>query len=163
MLATRGLGSEKIKFELAEDRIIELKIFDTAGQERFRSIGLTLLRITDCCILVYDITNKNTFYTCAYDFIESIKDMCKRDIKVILLGNKSDLERERQVSQEEGRNLAIKNNFLFSEISCKMNYNIVESFRKLIEITDKDIINKYKDSFPLKVSKIKRKKRKKCC
>jgi len=88
--------------------------------------------------------------------------MCKSDIKVILLGNKSDLEYKREVSQEEGRNLAIENNYLFSEISCKENYNIDESFRKLIEITDKDIANKPKDSFPLKRKYI-RKKRKKCC
>lgn len=88
--------------------------------------------------------------------------MCKSDIKVILLGNKSDLEYKREVSQEEGRNLAIENNYLFSEISCKINSNIFESFRKLIEITDKDISNKHKDFLSLKRKNFK-KKRKKCC
>ena len=146
------------------NRITELSIFDTAGQEPLRGVGLTLYRIADCCILVYDITNKKTFYTCKEYFIERIKELCKSDIKVILLGNKSDLEYQREVSQEEGRNLAIENNYLFSEISCKINSNIFESFRKLIEITitDKDISKKHKDLLSLKRKDFK-KKRKKCC
>jgi len=162
MISTIGIEKKKTNFELAGDRITELIIFDSAGQERFRSVGLTLYKIADCCILVYDITDKKTFYTCKEYFIERIKELCKSDIKVILLGNKSDLEEERQVSQEEGRNLAIENNYLFSEISCKKNSNIFESFKKLIEITDKDIANNHKDSFSLKRKDF-NKKRKKCC
>ena len=85
--------------------------------------------------------------------------MCKSEIKVILLGNKSDLEKEREVSQEEGRNLAIENNYLFSEVSCKENSNILESFEKLIDITDKTNMRKFNDSFSLRrgVTKKKRK------
>ena len=99
---------------------------------------------------------------CREYFIERIKELCKSDIKVILLGNKSDLEEEREVSQEEGRKLAIENNYLFSEISCKENSNIFESFSNLIEITYKDIKSKSKNTFSLSNKAIK-KKRKKCC
>ena len=63
---------------------------------------------------------------------------CKSDVKVILLGNKSDLEEQRTVSQEEGKNLANNNGYIFMESSCKDNYNVSDAFTALVEMTNRE-------------------------
>ena len=72
---------------------------DTSGHERFRSINESYFRMANCCLLVYDITDEKTFKECEY-YSKEIKERCKKDIKVILLGNKTDLEDKRKISCE---------------------------------------------------------------
>ena len=112
MISDCSIRSYK-NIKLADNRILSLEIIDTAGQERFRAINIVYFKKADACILVYDITCRKSFDSCKYYYIERIKEYCKSDIKVILLGNKNDLEERRQVTEEEGKELAISNNYLF--------------------------------------------------
>ena len=111
---------------------------DTAGQERFKSINTSYYRRADCCLLVYDISDKYSFDQLKDYFIETIKEKCKKNIQIILLGNKTDLEDKRQVSAEEGANLALVNNYIFLETSCLKNKNVAGAFETLIEITNRE-------------------------
>ena len=111
---------------------------DTAGQERYKSINTSYYRKADCCLLVYDISDKYSFDQLKDYFIETIKEKCKKNIQIILLGNKTDLEDKRQVSSEDGANLALVNNYIFLETSCLKNKNVADAFETLIEITNRE-------------------------
>ena len=113
---------------------------DTAGQERFKSINTSYYRKADCCLLVYDISERNTFDELKSYFIGKIKEKCKKDIQVILLGNKTDLENKRKIPSEEGGKLALENNYIFLETSCLKNTNVADAFETLIEITNREAI-----------------------
>lgn len=68
-------------------------------------------------------------------YIPKLKEKCKKDIFILLLGNKTDLEDKRKISYEEGKELALKYNFFFKEVSCLENINVFLTFQKIIEKT----------------------------
>ena len=120
----------------------------------------------DCCLLVYDVSNRKTFEECTY-YVHEIKEKCKIDVKVILLGNKTDLKRN--VSSEEGAKFASKNKYMFMETSCLKNKNVADAFQTLIETTNieakKNNANKIKRSasrIVLTTDEYKKEKKKKC-
>ena len=119
--------------------IINLRIRDTAGQERFSAINENYYKKADCCLLVYDITSKDSFNRLKEYFIPKLKENCKPNIKVVLLGNKTDKKDKRKVSEEEGINLALKYGFNFMESSCKDDYNVSDAFTALVEMTNNEI------------------------
>ena len=131
-MPTVGLPNYFLTFKLSDDSLLKLNINDTAGQERFRAINLSYYKKADCCILVYDITKRFEFNEIKDYFIVKVKKLCKKNVKVILVGNKTDLEYKREISYEEGINLAYLNNYLFIETSCLRNENISETFEKII-------------------------------
>ena len=152
--------------QLNDGTIIKLFIIDTAGQERYNSLGETYYKKADCCLLMYDITSTMSFEKVRDYYIEQIKENCKSDIKVILLGNKSDLEEQRAVSQEEGKDLANNNGYIFMESSCKDNYNVSDAFTALVEMTNTDIKKGIrKETSKKKGEKLKKSnhKNRKCC
>ena len=143
-----------------------MEILDTGGQERYNSIFQSYYKLADCCLLVYDITKKETFEKVKNYYIPNIKDKCKLGIKVILLGNKTDLEEDRKVSQDEGKNLAKDNDYIFMESSCKDNYNVSDAFTALVEMTNTDIKKGIrKETSKKKGEKLKKSnhKNRKCC
>ena len=91
---------------------LNCEIIDTCGSEKFDSINRSYYQRADCCLLVYDITNKKTFKAIKTHYIQEIKDNCKENIKVILLGNKTDLKNKRKISHKKGAKLAEKNQFI---------------------------------------------------
>lgn len=115
---------------------------DTGGQETFRSQNRLYYKKADCILLVYDITSIESFNACKNFYIKQILNICKEDIKVILLGNKTDLAKKRVVTQDMGSNLAKQNGFFFKETSCEENYNVSDSFETLIEMTNTDMAKK---------------------
>ena len=123
-----------------------MQILDTAGQEKFWSLSQTNYKKADCCLLIYDITRKKTFEDCKSYFKESIEENCKKNVKVLLLGNKTDLEEEREVAPDEGANFAEKNNYLFMETSCLKNANVADAFETLIEITNREAKKEIQDN-----------------
>ena len=123
-------------FRLSDGSLANVHIYDTAGQERFRGLTGTYYRKADCCLLVYDITNYQSFIDCKDYYIKNIKEKCKKNIKVILLGNKADLQNGRKVRPEEGASLAVNNDYMFKETSCVKNENVADAFETLIEITN---------------------------
>ena len=132
-----GFNEEVVNLQLSDGSLVNCRISDTAGQEKYRSLGKKYYNSADCCLLVYDITSKISFEEIKTFYIKEIKENCKKDIKVILLGNKTDLEgTERKVSPEEGANLALENGYIFMESSCAHNTNVADAFVTLIEKTN---------------------------
>jgi Ras-related protein Rab-11A len=113
-----------------------VELIDTAGQEQFKALTERYYKKADCCLLVYDITKANSFEECKDYYNENIKQFCKENIKVILLGNKTDLADQREVTPEEGAEFAVKNDYIFMETSCLKNENVADAFETLIEITN---------------------------
>ena len=109
------------------DRNVRIQIWDTAGEEAFRSITRSYYKSSTCAFIVYDITEKKTFYDVT-SWLQDCRDMCYKNILIYLIGNKNDLEDKRQVSQEEGQKFAEENNLVFFETSALNGNNIEEIF-----------------------------------
>ena len=117
----------------------KFKIYDTAGQERYRSISKSTIKITDGFLLVFSVGNRESFNLINYWF-DSIKEVVDIRKKVIfLVGNKIDLT-EREVSNEEAMNFSKMKNVKYFETSAKTNCGIKEVFQQLY----KDIFDLYK-------------------
>ena len=137
--AITTIGTDKfIKVEKINDIEIKLNIWDTAGQERFRSLSPLFLKGSHIVIMVYDITNKDSFDELETFWKEKIKDNTS-NIILGLAANKSDLYEREVVTIEEGKEFAKNNDAIFFETTAK-NY---ESTRQLfIELVTK-YIEKY--------------------
>ena len=107
--------------------VIKCQLWDTAGQIRFRSIINAYLRGSSIVILCFDITQKSAFISLE-GHMKTIKELVKNNHFIILLGTKSDLNNERQVSLEEINEYAKKNNLSYFECSSKTGNNIHEAF-----------------------------------
>lgn len=115
------------------NREIKLVIYDTSGQEKFRTIVSNYYKNTDGVILVYDISNKKSFSKIQY-WVDEIRNNSNNDNNTyVLFGNKNDLENERQVTYEEGKEYADKNKLEFMEGSAKSGKNIKELFILLVQ------------------------------
>ena len=111
---------------------------DTVGQEKYNALNENFYKQANCCLLVYDITNKESFNKIKNYYVNKIKENCKSIVKVVLLGNKTDLNDKREVSDKDGHDLALQNNYIFMESSCKNNYNVSDAFTALVEMTNLD-------------------------
>ncbi|CAD8138977.1 unnamed protein product [Paramecium octaurelia] len=123
---------------------IKLQIWDTAGQENFRSIIRSYYRSAIGALLVYDITNKNSFHN-LQRWMEEIKNNGNANMVIVLCGNKIDLESERAVTYEEGWQYAQSQSLIFLEISAKQGINVQSAFyqstqRILQDIEDSKIM-----------------------
>ena len=116
-----------------KNRTVRLQIWDTAGQEAFRSITRTYYKSSTCAFIVYDITDKKSFDN-IITWLGEVKDMCYKDILICLIGNKCDLEGKRVISYDDGKRLAEENNLLFFETSAKNGINIQECFNESTSI-----------------------------
>lgn len=96
--------------------------------------------------MVYDITSKESFDWCKNYYCKKIKELCKNNIKVILVGNKKDMEIKRQVDFDEGSIFALENNYLFMEVSCLKYENVYEVFQTIVEET---LLNKKKNKLKM--------------
>ena len=112
--------------------LLLIRFNDNFGQCHFRSINEGLYQGAKGVILIYDITDKDSFNECIKYYNESINRLCIKNIKKLLIGNKYDLEKERVITTKQGLEFASQNNFKFKEISCKQNKNIFEVFEELI-------------------------------
>lgn len=108
----------KIKELKLHGKDIKLHLWDTAGQEKFRSIISSFYKGNDCVIFCYDTTNKESFDNIEHWLYECDKFNSDRKIVKILIGNKIDNSEERKVSYEEGLKIANENNMEFFEISA---------------------------------------------
>uniref|UniRef100_A0A453L2A4 Uncharacterized protein n=1 Tax=Aegilops tauschii subsp. strangulata TaxID=200361 RepID=A0A453L2A4_AEGTS len=108
---------------------IKLQIWDTAGQEAFRSITKSYYRSAAAALLVYDITRRETFNHVA-SWLEEMREQAdgNNNITIMLVGNKSDLAQRRAVSTEEGEQFAKENGLAFMETSARTRHNVEEAF-----------------------------------
>lgn len=123
----------KVKTIYRKDKRVKLQIWDTAGQERYRTITTAYYRGAMGFLLMYDITNQDSF--CAVqDWATQIKTYSWDNAQVVLVGNKLDLEDDRQVPAEDAERLASELGFLFFEASAKDNINVKQVFDSLVDV-----------------------------
>ena len=96
----------RVKIIEINGKTVKIQIWDTAGYEDFQEIRKTFYKGEIVALLVYDITQKKTFEKVKNYYINEIKNNCKDDVIVLLLANKTDLEKNREVTSEEGIKLA---------------------------------------------------------
>ncbi|XP_074863695.1 ras-related protein Rab-41 isoform X6 [Carettochelys insculpta] len=106
-----------------EDRTIRLQLWDTAGQERFRSLIPSYIHDSAAAVVVFDITNLNSFQQTS-KWIDDVRTERGSDVIIMLVGNKTDLADKRQVSIEEGERKAQELNVMYIETSAKSGYNM---------------------------------------
>ena len=164
-------GSYSEKFVTIDNKDIQLNLWDTAGQEKFRAIGKHFYKDAYIIIMVYDISKKDTF--------EEIKEIWYPDVKqngekygvLAVVGNKSDLYEEEEVSENEAKEFAKEIGAFFMLVSAKTGNNVNQLFEALLrqylgkEFTKKvEEMKKNKgDTKQLKMDKTKDKKKKGCC
>ena len=167
--ATVGVEFFTMNIKL-DNKVIKLQIWDTCGQEIYRSLISNFYRNSSLAIIVYSITDASSFESID-TWLKELKSNSSPDIKVFLIGNKIDLEKQRVISTEQGKNLQGDYNLdLFIESSAKDGKNTEYIFVQAAKLLFNDY-NKYKIGNPLigrtKNNKIKKedanKEKKKCC
>jgi len=128
--ATVGIDM-RIRTVEIEGRKVKVKIWDTAGQEQFRVITRNYYRGAQGVVLVYDITNRPSFQHVT-KWIRDVKEYADEGVNVVLVGNKCDLETDRQVSKAEGREIAEKNQLAFFETSALSGIYVEDAFGELV-------------------------------
>lgn len=108
---------------------VKLQIWDTAGQERFRSVTRSYYRGAAGALLVYDITNRETFNALS-NWLSDARTLASPNIIILLVGNKKDLDAERDVTFLEASRFAQENELMFLETSAKTGENVEEAFLK---------------------------------
>ena len=126
------------------NKIFRIQIWDTAGQENFRSITRAYYKNSVCALVVYDISSRDTFDHVS-TWIEDCKNQSPKTIFMVLVGNKCDLNDKRQVTFEEGKELAERNEMLFFETSAKDGINVDEIFLNSANEISKKIEQGYYD------------------
>lgn len=116
------------------DYSIKFEIWDTAGQERYNSLIPMYYRGAQVALIVYDITSIDSFET-AKRWVEELKFEKPNTFIKVLIGNKTDLERERKIPTEEAREYSVKHNLHFLETSAKDDVNV----SRIFEIVAKNV------------------------
>ena len=126
-----------------EEKFVKLQILDTHGEERFRNIISSYYRGASSILFLYNITDRDSFQNLNSWLIEIEKNSSKNICK-ILVGTHCDLENERKVIYQEGKEFATNNGMKFIEVSAKNNINVNEAFDILLEDIWNNISNKKK-------------------
>jgi small GTP-binding protein len=135
-LSTIGLDYRLKSMTLKNKKNIKLQIWDTAGQDRFRAITKNYYKGANGIILIYDVTNLQTFEN-VKNWITQIREEANKNVVIFLAGNKADLpEESRAVQKEDGQKMAEEYNIPFQETSAKEGINVNETFQELVEKID---------------------------
>ncbi|XP_007058865.2 ras-related protein Rab-10 isoform X1 [Chelonia mydas] len=135
-IATVGIDF-KVKTITFNDTTVKLQIWDTAGQEQFHTISTSYFRGAHGFVLVYDITNSDSFQGIT-SWMKDIREKADDEVDIVLLGNKCDKETERVIPKHSGEKLAWEYGVPFFETSATDNINIEDAFSVLV----KEIMNK---------------------
>ena len=139
-------GAFAMKYLRCDNKILKLEIWDTAGQEKYRSLIRIFCEDAKAVILVYDITSKNSFEEIKNYWIKEVKELCNKNVILAIVGNNSDLFEREQVNEEEARKLAedlgaifVTNTFRSPE---SINYLFLEIAKKYTECSEVAFIEK---------------------
>ncbi|XP_057896000.1 ras-related protein Rab-44 [Melospiza georgiana] len=158
LTATVGLDYQ-IKNLVVDNKRFALRLWDSAGQERYRSMTKQFFRKADGVVLMYDITSEYSFSDVRY-WLSCIQEGAEDGVAVLLLGNKTDCAAQRQVPTKEGESLAKEHQLMFYECSAASGHNVFESmvsFTRLLKDREDELKNKTEE-----VPKAPQKK-KSCC
>ena len=127
--STEGITDHSIDLTYVEfnNRTLRMELWDTAGQEKYRSLTSIIYKDADAAILVYDITNNESFTALKQYWLNEVKENCPSDIVIAVAGNKSDLIG--QVDEEEVTRFVEENEIVFRKTSAVDNSGIKELFR----------------------------------
>ena len=169
------VGFEFLTFNMkVNDKVVKLQIWDTCGQEIYKSLISNFYRNSSLAVLVYAIDNKESF-NLVENWLNDLKSQANEDVRIFLVGNKSDLEEDRKVSKEEGEKYKLDQHLdLFMETSAKTGQNARNVLVEAAKILYNDYLkfdenNANKPDTPGKkqgvelISKTKKKEGKKCC
>ena len=162
-LSTIGLDYRLKTITLKNNKNIKLQIWDTAGQDRFRAITKNYYKSANGVLLIYDISNLQT-YENVKNWISQIREEANPNVIIYLVGNKIDLPKEKRVVNiEDGVKIAEEFEIKFKEASAKSGTNVNEIFEELVEQIDEKFSKleapKKKKGNQLYTGK----KKKKCC
>ena len=121
-----------------------VQVWDTAGQENFRSVTRAYYKAAAVAMVVYDITNEESFEHIK-QWIKDCKDLAPKSVQLVLIGNKIDLEDKRTIIEQRGIELAKENNMLFFETSALNGNGVENAFNKTIEVIDQKIRSGFYD------------------
>ncbi|XP_042656255.1 ras-related protein Rab-44 [Tyto alba] len=146
LTATVGLDYQ-VKNLVVDNERFALRLWDSAGQERYHSITKQFFRKADGVVLMYDITSEYSFSDVRY-WLSCIQEGAEEGVAILLLGNKTDCAAERQVPTKEGERLAKEYQLMFYECSAASGHNVFESMVSLIrllKVHEDDLKNKAKE------------------
>ena len=138
------IGFEFLTFNLKmNETVVKLQIWDTCGQEVYRSLISNFYRNSSLAVLLYAIDNRDSFIN-VDNWLKELKGQANPDVKIMIVGNKCDLEDERKVSIEEGKEFKEKNNLnYFMEASAKTGFNAKNVLIEAAKILYRDyLVNK---------------------
>ncbi|CAD8168179.1 unnamed protein product [Paramecium pentaurelia] len=124
-----GAGYFSKEIELQNNKF-KFQIWDTAGQEKFRSLVPLFLRNSQVAIIVYDITQKSSF-TSLKEWVSNLEQICTKNQLFVLVGNKCDLIEQEEVTYDEAMQYSYNLKAIFQYTSCKTNDGIEELFNKI--------------------------------
>ena len=134
-MATIGLDYRLKNMTLKSGKNVKLQIWDTAGQDRFRAITKNYYKGANGIILIYDVTNPQTFGN-VKSWISQIREEASPNVLIYIAGNKIDMQEDRKIKKEDGQKLADEYSFPFVETSAKEGINVNETFEDLVEKID---------------------------
>ena len=173
---TIGVEMFNKDFQINEDKV-SAQIWDTAGQEKYNALTSSYYKGAKGALVVYDITQESTFLK-VEQFVKDLREKSDKNVYMILVGNKIDLEENRKVSKEEGKILADKLKMGFFEVSAKNGTGIEDLFKNLIDNVYEKNNREFKsmasieiemeddkkiDLIPKNDNNVNVKKKKKCC
>ena len=167
-IATVGLDFVS-KQEIINDKNINVKLWDTAGQERYKALTPSYLRGADGVILVFDVTNSETFDNLKF-WLDSLKNNLGENnsfLPVVINGNKIDID-DRDISKDDANKFAQENNYKYFETSAKSGVGVDELFREIVnqilENKEKtDEVKEERKSIKINENKGNNQKKKGCC
>eukprot|EP01113_Clastostelium_recurvatum_P040306 TRINITY_DN625_c0_g1_i1.p1 TRINITY_DN625_c0_g1~~TRINITY_DN625_c0_g1_i1.p1 ORF type:complete len:230 (+),score=22.82 TRINITY_DN625_c0_g1_i1:80-691(+) len=125
-MSTVGIDFKVQKTKI-DGQLVKLLIYDTAGQERYRAIAESYYRGANGVLLCYDVTNRTSFER-VQSWLMQLKNFAPPELIVILIANKTDLERERTISSQEGQDLATELGISYMETSAKSGLHVQDAF-----------------------------------
>ena len=158
------------KPEEINNKTVQVKIWDTVGQERFRALTPSFLRNAEGVVIVFDVTSQESFDN-VKGWINSVKsNIGENVIPIIIVGNKIDMENMREISKEDGNKIASENGYKYFETSAKTGKGVDEAFKEIVnqilDIQDKNDDEKVDERPSVKIHKDNNKdnqKKKGCC
>lgn len=129
----------KIKEVELDGLRVKLQIWDTAGQERFRTITVSYFKGAHGILLVYDVSDRDSFENIAH-WVRQIRENADDRVKLVLVGNKCDRDESRVVDTKEGEELAKRYGVSFFETSAKDNKNVDECYAEIARETKNALI-----------------------
>ena len=141
-----------IKFLKIKNIKAKIQIWDTAGQERYKAITSSYFKGSNGCFIVYDITNEASFDN-VEKWYEQIQSETSKEIPIVLVGNKCDLEDERKVPTEKAKEKAENLKCAFFETSALKGLNIDKIFEELVNTIYEKTANKNEDDINIEFIK----------